>query len=696
VLWIGYLQWHFKVNGEDRMPEPPVLRDVKTILEADALLEWNDRVLVRDEHGAPVSIWDGTSMKSHPVTGRLVPDETGRREVYRYVNPRRRLWPKSDFIVGNPPFIGSKRMRKRLSSPYVDAVRTAYHDLSGEIDFVTYWWARSAALVASGQLRAFGLITTKTIGQSSNRPVLRRYLEADSKERLRLAFAIPNHPWHDPETTASVRIAMTVVERGEGPGRLSLIKSERRRRREAVLEFEDEIAVINLDLTVGPNVASAKPLQANSGICWMGVKMSGDGFKFGPIDKAKFLQTGITETRMPMVIAGTDITETQSETFAFDFFDVESEGELLSEYPAAFQHLYDHVKPERDENDRVQYRMNWWRFAEPRPRLRRSVRGLQRYIITSETSSRRFFKFTPATGMLADGSVIVIASDDAYVLGLVSSQAHVLWALRAGGRLGAGDDPRYQNEVCFDPFPFPDTKDEALKQRIRDAAENLDALRKQVLERHSDLTLTKLYNVLEALRAAEASGGVLSDKDRDIAERGCVSLIRQYHDAIDAAVAEAYGWGDLVPLMNGTKCAPSPYAPDGAPPSPARGEGLDEIILERLVALNQERAAEEAKGKVRWLRPEFQAPGYAAPEEQVAMPLPEVEKPTAEVLQWPSKLPEQVVAVAGIVERAGRPVAANDVARAFKGKRAGTVTPVLDALAGMGRLRKLEDGRFAA
>jgi hypothetical protein len=99
---------------------------------------------------------------------------------------------------------------------------------------------------------------------------------------------------------------------------------------------------------------------------------------------------------------------------------------------------------------------------------------------------------------------------------------------------------------------------------------------------------------------------------------------------------------------------------------------------------------------VRWLRPEYQAPGYVAPAEQATLALPEEEKATAEVIEWPAKLPEQVVAVAGIVERAGKPVAANDVARAFKGKRAGTVTPVLDALAGMGRLRKLEDGRFAA
>src|SRR3546814_2074636 len=89
-------------------------------------------------------------MKPHPVTGRPVPDHSGRLTVYRYVNPRRQVWPEADFIIGNPPFIGCRRMRKRLGSPYVDTLRSVYGDLSGEIDFVTYWWARCAEQVANG------------------------------------------------------------------------------------------------------------------------------------------------------------------------------------------------------------------------------------------------------------------------------------------------------------------------------------------------------------------------------------------------------------------------------------------------------------------------------------------------------------------------------------------------------------------
>jgi len=665
VLWIGYLQWHFRVNGEGRAPPEPILRDIRTIECRDALIDYEDRVLERDEQGEPITIWDGTSMKSHPTTGRLVPDESERREVYRFVRPRQSIWPRADFIVGNPPFIGSKRMRKRLSSQYVDAVRLAYRQLSGEIDFVTYWWARAAAAVAAGELRAFGLITTKTLAQSSNRPVLRAHLDAEHGGNLTLRFAIPNHPWHDSQTTAAVRIAMTVgVTRGE-QGRLLTIVSERRRGGQVELEFDDKSGAINVDLTIGPNVAAATPLKANAGVCWMGMKMSGDGFKIDEQFRDTLASSGVPLSRMPLVIAGDDLTERQDNVFALDFFDVQREIDLRENYPLAYQHLLNAVKPFRDQNDRDQYRDIWWRFAEVRPSLRRSIHSLNRAIVTSETATHRVFTFVPVEGHLIDGSVIAIASDDSYVLGALSSRVHIIWALRAGGRLGSGDDPRYQNEVCFDPFPFPADVPEPLKDRIRAEAEALDVLRKRVLAEHDDLTLTRLYNVLEALKAGRA----LTDAERDIHGRGLVTLIRQHHDTIDAAVAEAYGWPEDL---------------------------SDEDILARLVALNKERAAEEARGLIRYLRPEYQDAGYTAPVNEnldlgeAAVPLPDT------VIPWPATLPEQVGAVQRILTAAPGPMAAPDIARSFKGKRAATVRPVLDALAAIGQARILEDGRYAA
>lgn len=307
-----------------------------------------------------------------------------------------------------------------------------------------------------------------------------------------------------------------------------------------------------------------------------------------------------------------------------DFFGL-SESAAATASPTLYQHILNSVKPERDQNRRATRRDNWWLFGENAPTLRRALDGLPRTIATCRTAKHRIFSFVAADTVL-DAKIIGVALSDAFALGVLMSGIHVSWAIRTGGWLGMGNDSNYNHSDCFGKFPFPADVPEPLKDKIRTEAEALDALRKRVLESHEDLTLTKLYNVLEALREGRALTGV----ERDMHDRGLVTLIRQHHDAIDALVAEAYGWpADL----------------------------SDEEILTRLVALNKERAAEEARSLIRWLRPEYQEPGYKAPVTQTldlgetAAALPD------NVIPWPGSLPEQVSAVQPILTAAATPLA---------------------------------------
>src|SRR3546814_14193653 len=109
----------------------------------------------------------------------------------------------------------------------------------------------------------------------------------------------------------------------------------------------------------------------------------------------------------------------------------------------------------------------------------------------------RIFQFLPKS-IAPDNKLNVIAIQDAYFLGILTSRIHVAWSLAAGGRLGMGDDPVYVKSTCFDPFPFPADVPKPLQGNIRDQAEALAALRKRVLESHQDLTLTRLYHVLRS------------------------------------------------------------------------------------------------------------------------------------------------------------------------------------------------------
>ncbi len=668
VLWIGYLQWHFRVNGAGRAPPEPILRDVKTIENRDALIEYHSKVLELDEAGQPISRWDGETMKLHPVTGKKVPDEDARVEVYRYVKPRAAKWPKADFIVGNPPFVSSRETRELLGDGYADALRDSHPSVPGNVDLVMYFWKLAADSVRAGA-REFGLITTSRIRMEQNRKVTSSALAND----LHITFAIPDHPWAGKDADAGVRVAFTVVSKDKSQQRRLLLAPDHDDPRSRVSDgtileqahLETKIRrSITPDLSPSVEINGVTELKAWSDLSHAGMKPYATTLVVtGNVAVGFFPDAVILDRYAPKYLNGQDVARRPRNVRVLDFNDCASEAAVRQISEAAFQYLVTHTKPERSQERNVRLRKEWWRFEASRDGLRSGIQQIGRYIVTVENSPTRYFVFIPSS-VLPDQKLRCIASDDAFVLGVLSSQAHAKFSARVGGRHGVGNTPVY-NTKCATTFPFPADVPEPLKARIRAEAEALDALRKRVLEAHADLTLTKLYNVLEALR----EGRALTEAERDLHDRGLVTLIRQHHDAIDALVAQAYGWpADL----------------------------SDEEILTRLVALNRERAAEEAKGLIRWLRPEYQAPDYAAPVTQtldlgeVAAVLPET------IVPWPGSLPEQVSAVQSILAAAAAPLAPADVARAFTGKRAATVRPVLDALAGIGMARRLKDGRYAA
>jgi hypothetical protein len=106
VLWIGYLQWHFRTFGK-RPPAEPIIKPFHNIECRDAVLGYDRKEPLIGPDLKPASRWDGVTFKKHPVTGEDVPDESARTLVYKYVNPGKATWPRADFVVGNPPFLGN-------------------------------------------------------------------------------------------------------------------------------------------------------------------------------------------------------------------------------------------------------------------------------------------------------------------------------------------------------------------------------------------------------------------------------------------------------------------------------------------------------------------------------------------------------------------------------------------------------------
>ena len=223
VLWIGYLQWHFRTFGA-KMPAEPIIKPFHNIECRDAVLEYDRKEPVLDADCKPVTRWDGRTIKKHPVTGEDVPDESARTLVFRYVNPRKAAWPKADFVVGNPPFLGNWTMRALLGRRLR---RDAASRLSGDARVGRLRDVLVAPRRRAGLRRCSSPFWSDHDEQHS--PDVRASRDPDSSRAaapLSLVYAIPDHPWVDDSDGADVRIAMTVGVAGRAEGVLERVVRE--------------------------------------------------------------------------------------------------------------------------------------------------------------------------------------------------------------------------------------------------------------------------------------------------------------------------------------------------------------------------------------------------------------------------------------------------------------------------------------
>jgi hypothetical protein len=671
VLWIGYLQIYAREHGKASPPEP-ILRAFKNIREQDAVLAYTSKKPRVNESGQPVTRWDGKTRIKDPVTGREVPDPAARVQDTVYLKPTQPMWPMCDFIVGNPPFIGAGAMREALGDGYTEALRTTYKPgrsvpgVPDSADFVMFWWFKAAQLMTLPRLRRFGFVTTNSIKQTFSRQVIEEALDGGA---LSLVYALPDHPWVDEADGAAVRIAMTVAARGVRDGVLEqVVKESVGAHGEYVVEVSETSGRIHPNLTVGADVTEAVELEANVGLSNRGVQLFGAGFivpRHSECDpKTERKETDAADLGLGRILGlekhireyrnGRDLTARSRGVMVIDLFGL-TEAEVRERYPEVYQHVRLTVKPERDANNRATRREKWWLFGETNPKLRDQLEDLPRYIATVETSKHRFFQFIDAS-VLPDNKLVVIAHDDAYVLGVLSSRLHVTWTLAQGSTLE--DRPVYVKSRCFETFPFPEATP-AQQATIRAKAEALDAHRKARLAQHAKLTMTDMYNVMEKLRAGET----LTAKDQTIHDQGLVTTLKLLHDELDALVQAAYGWEGVL---------------------------SDQQVLTQLTALNAVRHQQERQGKVLYLRPEYQDPKNTATGD-LNMGAGTLAVRAAAVPPFPAKLMDRAVAVQQVLQTATQPLTSAQVAALFKSARSASVEEVLDTLVLLGHVRQLGD-----
>ncbi len=527
TVWIGYLQW-IRNNGFG-VTEDPVLRPMDTFECKDAILDLSD------------------------------PEA-----------PKEPQWPRVDFIVGNPPFLGTKKLRERLGDEYVDKLFAHYGQrIPNFSDLCCYWFEKARAAVAGARCQRAGLLATQGIRGGLNRKVLERIIETGG-----LFWAVADRAW----ILDGANVHVSLVAFDDGTERLRLLDGR-------------VVARINANLTAAADTTLATQLREDSGLGFVADVKAG---RFDVSDQealSLLLEPNpngrpTSDVLLPWV-NGLDVLRRPRNTWIIDFLGDASEA-VASEYQSAFAIARLRVLPERSKVKRAKYRKLWWLHAEPCLEMRAALRPLERFLVTPTVAKHRVFSWlTPPT--LPDHQLIAIARDDDYTFGVLHSRAHEVWALKQGTRLETR--PRYTPTTCLETFPFPRPSPNQ-QEDISDAAKHLDERRQawlnpvewvrvETLEFPGavDGAWKRLVTAPEAERMGIVSYSRVVPRDADCAahlsKRTVTNLYNERpawldlaHKRLDEAVFAAYGWDQEI---------------------------SDEEILEKLLALNLERSARETR-----------------------------------------------------------------------------------------------------
>jgi type II restriction/modification system DNA methylase subunit YeeA len=446
-------------------------------------------------------------------------------------HPKEADWPDVDFIVSNPPFLGGKKLRNGDSKSPGSGLGDEYVD-----DLFSVWnerVPREADLCcywlekARQQIAAGKCYRAGLLATQRIRTGANRKVIQHIKASGGIFFAESDRDWI--LDGASVHVSMIGFDNGEDRAR--------------VLDGKP-VSAINANLTAAAaDLTEARKIAENCGIAFMG------DTKVGPFEIPETLAREWMPLRNPNgkpnsdVVQpwanGLEVTRQPQHLWIVDFPPGMSEAEA-AQYESPFEYIREHVKPKRLTNKRAVYAKRWWIHGEARPEMRAKIAKLKRYIATPCVSKHRIFVWLDA-GILPDHQLIVFARDDDFFFGVLHSRPHEVWALATCGRLETR--PQYTPTTSFETYPLPEPTTEQVVA-IAVAAKEMNDKRNNILnDPNGDAkSLTALYNKLE---------------------EGEATWLANAHEKLDAAVFAAYGW------------------PAGL---------ADEQILERLLALNQERS----------------------------------------------------------------------------------------------------------
>lgn len=449
-----------------------------------------------------------------------------------------------DAFVGNPPFAGKNAVVAMAGGEcMLDWLKQLHPASHGNADYVAHFFRRCAHLL--GDHGAFGLLATNTIAQGDTRTTGLQPIVAGGGT---IYDATRSLPWP-----------------GEAAVTVSVVHVAKRLPIGARVLDGIEVGSINSRLRAGDERPDPVVLKANADKSFQGSIVLGLGFVLSPEQReALVAKNPRNAERIFPYLGGEEVNS--SPTQAFERYVIhfgEMSLEEANRWPDLIQIVREKVKPERDKNNREVRRKYWWRFGETTPALFAALAKLDRCLVTARVTKHLMFSFQP-TNRIFNEKLYVFPLREYRYFGLLQSRVHVTWTWLLSSTLE--ERLNYSASDCFETFPFPLDAELAALDPIGQAL--YDRRARFMIDANQGLTDT--YNQLE-------------DPDYEGDRLAEIEELRVLHEQLDRTVLAAYGWSDI---------AVPPFCPktDAERAAVAR---FEDAVIDRLFALNAERAAQE-------------------------------------------------------------------------------------------------------
>ena len=479
----------------------------------------------------------GLGLTRRPILDRL--DGIIRADALITQSGNDSAWPEADVVIGNPPFLGGKLMRKSLGDAYVDRLFAAFAGrVPAEADLVAYWFAKAWERMREGRLKRAGLVATNSMRGGANR----RVLDAIVKDG-NIFDAWDDEKWVVKGVAVRVSLICFAADASVPPGYLDGQQVER---------IGSALTASRSDLT------TARPLAENKGIAFMGDTKGGTFDVSGDLAR-RWLQLPLNPNGRPNSdvlrpwMNGMDVTRRPADKWIIDFGWKMDEREAAL-YEAPFAWCLAKVRPLREKLRREAYRRFWWRHVEPRPGMWRNLNGLSRYVVTPRVAKHRIFEWADVH-TIPDSRLFIFAREDDLFFGLLHSRFHETWSLHTCSWHGVGNDPTYNRESVFGTFPFPEGLTPNIPAAayahdpravaITEAARRLNELREAWLNppdlvKHAPEVVPGFPDRI--LPVDPRAAAILKTRTLTNLYNERPAWLDNAHRDLDAAVAASYGW----------------------------------------------------------------------------------------------------------------------------------------------------------